>query len=115
MSSIRSKFRKSLQACGGLTGIATVALGLVVIFGWHLGNRTLIQVLPQFVPIQYNTALGFVFSGLSPVEYVGDVSLGIDQVFMDDITTMTYASRNRVLITAFAMTCPTRSGTPWYD
>lgn len=142
MSSIRSRFRKSLLACSGLSGIATVPLGLVVIVGWHLGNRTLIQVLPQFGPMQYNTALGFVFSGLALtilvadrpsigvafgavaaliggltlVEYGGDVSLGIDQLFMEhDITTMTYASRNSVLITAFAMTCPTRSGTPWYD
>ena len=35
----------------------------MVIIGWYTGSRTLIQVLPQFVPMQYNTALGFVFSG----------------------------------------------------
>jgi len=44
-------------------GGATLLLGLVVIIGWYTGSRTLIQVLPQFVPMQYNTALGFVLSG----------------------------------------------------
>ena len=42
---------------------ATVFLGLLVIFGWHTGNRTLVQVMPNFVPMQYNTALGFIFCG----------------------------------------------------
>ena len=41
----------------------TLLLGIVVVFGWHAGNRTLVQILPQFVPMQYNTALGFVFCG----------------------------------------------------
>jgi hypothetical protein len=90
--------------------------GLVVIVGWYTGNRTLIQVLPKFVPMQFNTALGFVCCGLALtmmvagrpriavtfgvvtaliggftlVEYVGGVSLGIDELFMKhDITTKT--------------------------
>ena len=46
-----------------LAGGHTVILGLMVIVGWHIGNRTLVQVLPDFVPMQYNTALGFVLSG----------------------------------------------------
>lgn len=46
----------------GLAG-ATLLLGLAVLFGWHAGNRALVQVLPGFVPMQYNTALGFVFCG----------------------------------------------------
>ncbi len=58
-------WRQFLLAGGGLAGVATAVLGLVVIVGWYTGNRTLIQVLPQFVPMQYNTALGFVFSGLA--------------------------------------------------
>ena len=95
---------------------ATLLLGLVVIVGWYTGNRTLIQVLPQFVPMQYNTALGFVLSGLALlllvlergrvatvvgalaagvgaltlVEYTAGVDLGIDELFMrHDITTET--------------------------
>ena len=97
-------------------GSATLLLGLVVIVGWYTGNRTLIQVLPQFVPMQYNTALGFVLSGaallllilergraavvvgalaaligaLTLVEYVAQVDLRIDEFFMvHDITTAT--------------------------
>ncbi len=99
-----------------LAGVATLALGLIVLVGWHVGNRTLIQVLPQFVPMQYNTALGFAFSGLALtmlavgrpgiaiffggitsliggltlVEYICGVSLGIDELFMvHSITTKT--------------------------
>jgi len=90
----------SLALAGG-----TLLLGIVVVFGWHAGNRTLVQILPQFVPMQYNTALGFVFCGagllalavdraraaavlgglatlvgaLTLVEYAGQVDLGIDE------------------------------------
>ncbi len=95
---------------------AALLLGLVVLVGWYTGNRTLIQVLPQFVPMQYNTALGFVLSGaallllilereraavavgalaalvgaLTLVEYVAQIDLRIDELFMKhDITTET--------------------------
>jgi hypothetical protein len=51
----------SLALAGG-----TLLLGIVVVFGWHAGNRTLVQILPQFVPMRYNTALGFVFCGAGP-------------------------------------------------
>jgi len=101
----------SLALAGG-----TLLLGIIVVFGWHAGNRTLVQVLPQFVPMQYNTALGFVFCGagllalaldraraaavlgglatlvgaLTLVEYAGQVNLGIDEFFMKhDITVET--------------------------
>jgi PAS domain-containing protein len=110
------RWAKVLLATAVVAGVATVALGLVVIVGWHVGNRTLIQVLPQFVPMQYNTALGFTFGGLALtmltvgrpriamacgaitsliggltlVEYIGGVSLGIDELFMvHEITTKT--------------------------
>ncbi len=58
-SLVRGLHGASLVLAGG-----TLLLGVVVIFGWHAGNRTLVQVLPQFVPMQYNTALGFVLCGL---------------------------------------------------
>ena len=44
-------------------GAISAVLGLTVLVGWHIGNATLIQVLPGFVPMQYNTALGFVLCG----------------------------------------------------
>jgi len=105
--------RRSLWFSSLLMGTVTLCLGMVVIFGWHTGNRTLIQVLPQFVPMQYNTALGFIvcglilvlhcvgwgraasvagcasliIGGLTLVEYVGGVNLRIDELLMKhDVT-----------------------------
>jgi signal transduction histidine kinase/CheY-like chemotaxis protein len=107
---------RGLRIASLVFGGATLLLGLVVIVGWYTGNRTLIQVLPQFVPMQYNTALGFVLSGaallllivehrraavvvgalaaligaLTLVEYVAQIDLHIDEFFMKhDITTAT--------------------------
>ncbi len=95
-----------LVACG--LAAATTLLGIVVIFGWYTDNATLVQVLPAFVAMQFNTALGFVASGLALlsllagkdrlaavaggtaatvgsltlVQYVFGVSLGIDELIM---------------------------------
>ena len=54
---------RSLWVTGLIAGATTLGLGLIVIVGWYTDNRTLIQVLPKFVPMQFNTALGFVLSG----------------------------------------------------
>jgi diguanylate cyclase (GGDEF)-like protein len=45
-------------------GGVSAALGLVVLVGWHTHSPTLVQVLPALVPMKYNTALGFLLSGL---------------------------------------------------
>lgn len=85
--------------------------------GWHTQQTALIQVFPNFAPMQYNTALGFIFGGMSLLaakhqyrrlalvssgcafalglltlwEYIGDVNLGIDEVFMKHyIVTQSY-------------------------
>jgi signal transduction histidine kinase/DNA-binding response OmpR family regulator len=105
---MQSRLQKILFACSCVAGAATLLLGVVVIVGWYTGNRTLIQVMPTFVPMQYNTALGFVLCGLSLtfavagrtrlcmvvgglaalvgtatlVQYVFGVDLGIDEIFM---------------------------------
>lgn len=44
--------------------IATSVLGLVALTGWHTANPTLIQILPSFAPMQYNSAIGFLLCGL---------------------------------------------------
>lgn len=89
-------------------------LGFIVLFGWYSHNETLVQVSPAFVPMQYNTALGFLVSGLgllmtfrptpsmtrllgglaavigglTLVEYVFGVDLAIDQLLMDHYITV---------------------------
>jgi len=94
----------------------TTLLGVVVIIGWQTNNVTLVQVLPTFVPMQYNTALGFVLCGLGLLsvvigknrvasvvgglaaaigiatlaQYILGLNFGIDQFFHDhDITVKT--------------------------
>jgi len=98
------------------TGVLTTLLGIVVIVGWQTNNVTLVQVLPTFVPMQYNTALGFVLCGLgllwgifgksrfavvagglavvigiaTLLQYIFGLNFGIDQLFHDhDITVKT--------------------------
>jgi len=46
-------------------GFACLLLGAVVLLGWYLHEPALIQVNPAFVPMQYNTALGFALGGLA--------------------------------------------------
>ncbi|MEO5337668.1 MAG: ATP-binding protein [Magnetospirillum sp. WYHS-4] len=102
-------------ALGG--GLAAVALGAVVLVGWHAGIPVLVQVAPALVPMQYNTALAFLLCGagllalvmgrhgwaalgggagggllglLTLVEYGTGAEIGIDQIFMThDITVAT--------------------------
>ena len=90
-------------------GVLPTLLGVVVLLGWYTHNQTLIQVSPTFVPMQYNTALGFLVCGvglllavrasakgalvfgalaamigiLTLIEYVFGVDLGIDQLLME--------------------------------
>jgi len=99
-----------------LAGGISFVLGVLVLVGWHLHYPALVQVLPGLVPMQYNTALGFIISGaglvaivvgrrrlalgagllvaalgfLTLLEYLVDMSLGIDQLlFTADITART--------------------------
>lgn len=56
-----AKFGQSfvrVVACG------VVGLGLLVLLGWHLKITALRQLHPDFVPMQYNTALGFIVLGV---------------------------------------------------
>lgn len=92
-------------ACAAFSAL----LGTAVLLGWHLNIAALIQVMPQFAPMQYNTALGFLVSGiglfavvkklshislacgsvivllggLTLLQYIFSMDLAIDQFFMD--------------------------------
>jgi signal transduction histidine kinase/CheY-like chemotaxis protein len=115
-------FRRGLHGVSVALAGGTLLLGLVVLFGWYTGNRTLVQILPQFVPMQYNTALGFVLSGgallglalgrarpgiaagaaaagigaLTLFQYVTGVDLGIDELLMDHNVTTETSSPGRM-------------------
>ena len=127
----RAGLETGLRTASVVLAAAALTLGLAVIFGWHTGNRTLVQILPQFVPMQYNTALGFIACGgallglalgrerlagvagwlavlvgsLTLFEYIGGIDLGVDEFFMKhDVTTKTSAPGRMAPNTAICFT-----------
>jgi signal transduction histidine kinase/CheY-like chemotaxis protein len=50
---------------GALCGALAILLGLAVLLGWTIHNTFLIQIAPSFPPMQRNTAVGFVLSGIA--------------------------------------------------
>jgi PAS domain S-box-containing protein len=90
-----------------MSGVSAL-LGMTVLVGWYTHTVTLIQVLPVLVPMQYNTALGFLLCGtgmlgiaygkarvaticggtagiiglLTLFEYIFGINIGIDQLLM---------------------------------
>ena len=92
-----------------------IVVSLLVLAGWFLNNRYLVQVLPSFAPMQFNTALCFLFlamatlliayqpkissvlgalvivlAGLTLLQYILGVNFHIDELFMKaSITTKT--------------------------
>jgi signal transduction histidine kinase/CheY-like chemotaxis protein len=107
-----SVIKNTLHYTALLMGWLAILLGAVVLYGWYTHNPDLIQVNPAFVPMQYNTALGFLLAAaglltvvvnknllnkklsllfglctlvigfLTLVEYIFGVDLKIDQLFM---------------------------------
>lgn len=98
---------KILSAICFICALFAALLGLTVISGWYLHKPSIIQILPHFVPMQFNTALGFLIGGvaamlitkhpkpalflatillllssLSLVQYIAHINLGIDELFM---------------------------------
>ncbi len=111
-----------LRRAVGVAGSLSLALGLLVITGWHLKSYPLLQVLPGFAIMQYNTALGFAAEGagmillavgwpritgvlgsaagalgfLSLFEQFGGWNLGVDQFFHHPFTTLNTESPGRM-------------------
>ena len=107
MSQLR--LTSDLVTVSRLFSLVTFTLGVVVLFGWYSNNQALIQVNEVFVPMQYNTALGFVILGasgwclgarqrlpalvsgyfllllgfLTLIQYTFSVDLAIDQLLME--------------------------------
>jgi anti-sigma regulatory factor (Ser/Thr protein kinase) len=104
----RAGLLTTVCAAGGFSA----TLGLVVLFGWHTHTLSLLRIVPAFVAMAYNTALGFLLCGLGLMavtrgdsraarlaartggalavviglltlsEYLLGVSLGIDELLM---------------------------------
>ncbi|RKQ69024.1 multi-sensor signal transduction histidine kinase [Litorimonas taeanensis] len=99
----------NLRVFPRLCGAVSAFFGLLVLFGWYTANEALIQVLPHFAPMQYNTALGFLLAGLglfaltreyskltvlcgigcillggiTLLQYIFGLNVGLDELFMD--------------------------------
>ncbi len=101
----------AIVALGRVAGVAVALLGLTVLVGWYTHDTALLRVQPAFVAMAYNTALGFLLSGLGLLaalargghttrasracglavallglltlgEYLGGRSLGLDELLM---------------------------------
>jgi signal transduction histidine kinase len=53
-----------LQKTGALSGALAILLGSIVLLGWMLHSPLLIQVTPNLAPMQRNTAVDFILSGI---------------------------------------------------
>ncbi len=99
-----------------INGLLCIVLAITVMAGWQTENQILVQIHKSFAPMQFNTALAFLFSGLalicvykgrrdcsqvagvivafigfsSLLQYVFHIDLHIDHIFTDHtITTKT--------------------------
>ncbi len=54
-----------LRTTGAFCGILAILLGSVVLLGWAFHSDLLIQVAPNLAPMQRNTAVNFILSGIA--------------------------------------------------
>ena len=54
-----------LRITGALCGVLAILLGSAVLLGWAIHSPFLIQVVPNLAPMQRNTALNFILSGIA--------------------------------------------------
>ena len=97
-----------------MCGAMLVALGGMVMTGWWIRSEVVVQIRPDFTPMQFNTALCFLLGGagllglslrrpgavlmcgcavgliatVTMVQYLTGLSLGIDELFVDHFTTV---------------------------
>jgi diguanylate cyclase (GGDEF)-like protein len=86
-----------LRFCINIGASLLLALGLTVILGWYIGSDRLIQIYPQFVPMQFNTALGFVLISLSLMGLANNLKglakyLGIASILLGGLTLIQHIS-----------------------
>lgn len=114
ITTFSSMIRSPLNKLAIFAGALSMLLGAIVLVGWYSHDVTLIQINAAFVPMQYNTALGFLLSGIALllltsgrdqiagipglavlliggialIEYIGGVNLYLDQLFMEHYVTV---------------------------
>jgi len=54
-----------LKGCTVASGAIAASLGIFVIIGWYTNNIPILEVIPGLPPMQINTAIGFVLSGIA--------------------------------------------------
>lgn len=101
-------------------GLVVSIVGLLTIVGWHTHTSFLIQVNSAYTPMQYNTALCFLISGLglitylrmprlsmvlgglilfisaiTLIQYIFSINVGLDELFLEPyiVTNTTYPGR----------------------
>jgi PAS domain S-box-containing protein len=77
-------------------GVFLIILGISVIIGWHTNNPTLIQILPTLTPMQYNSAICFVLSGIALIllvfkKYYGVILLSLPLILVGFLTILEYS------------------------
>jgi hypothetical protein len=93
--------------------VAIVALGLVVLVGWHARIGAAVQIVPGLLPRQYNTALCFLaalMGGAVILEYATGVSFGIDTLFFHSWITTSGTAGRMAAITAVSFALAGRGG-----
>ncbi len=106
---------KTSKSLSIFCGIISLLVGIIVLFGWFSHNANFIQILPNLVPMQFNTALGFLFFGIGALafsinknnkislilaglgggiglitllEYIFKINIGLDELFMEHYITV---------------------------
>ena len=103
-------------------GHFSILLGSIVIIGWVLNNPLLIQIFSHYVPMQFNTAIGFILAGMGLTmanssnifrvhligtiifclgaftlfEYLFTVNFGLDQLFFSHYITIATSHPGRM-------------------
>jgi|GEM_PF-3257187 len=74
-----TKFIKKLKTFSHLSGLFTIAVGLIVIAGWVFNLTALTSFVPSSTSMKGNTALGFILSGVAFVILFKDSFGGLNK------------------------------------
>ncbi len=76
-----------------ICGIIASILGGLVLLGWYFHLHVLIQIHSSFVAMQYNTALGFLVSGIGllAVNFFNATAIRISAIFLLSLGSLTLA------------------------